>query len=114
MGAKPCPGCNWRTIAPLNAQYTSELAEWFKTQRDWKRSFSLFEEALQSAETAPEDRRAHYKARALRGMGFNRIEMGQLDEAEKLFNLSLAFDPESPAAMNELKYIRQVRGKPNT
>ncbi|MBF9150711.1 tetratricopeptide repeat protein [Novosphingobium jiangmenense] len=100
--------------APLNAHYTNELAEWFKSQRDWTRSYGLFEEALKSAETAPGDRRPFYKARALRGMGFAKIEMGQLDEAEALFNQSLTFEPNSPAAMNELKYIKQIRGKPNT
>lgn len=100
--------------APLNAHYTNELAEWFKAQKDWKRSFGLFEEALKSAETAPEGQRALYKARALRGMGFNKIEMGQLDEAETLFNQSLTYQPDSPAAANELKYIKQIRGDSNT
>lgn len=100
--------------APLNAHYTNELAEWFKAQKDWKRSFGLFEEALKSAETAPEGQRALYKARALRGMGFNKIEMGQLDEAETLFNQSLTYQPDSPAAANELKYIKQIRGESNT
>lgn len=100
--------------APLNAHYTNELAEWFKAQRDWQRSFGLFEEALKSADTAPEGQRAPYKARALRGMGFNKIEMGQLDDAERLFNESLTYQPDSPAAANELKYIKQMRGEPNT
>ncbi|MCW8132503.1 MAG: tetratricopeptide repeat protein [Planctomycetota bacterium] len=46
---------------------------------------------------------------ALRGMGFALIELGQLDEAQKVFEQSLKIDPNNSTAKNELLYIEQMR-----
>jgi tetratricopeptide (TPR) repeat protein len=49
------------------------------------------------------------RARALRGLGGQLIELGELDEAEACFVVSLEHDAESPVARNELEYIHHLR-----
>jgi tetratricopeptide (TPR) repeat protein len=51
------------------------------------------------------------RAVALRGLGVALIELDQLDEAERALNQSLEIAPDHPVALNELKYIEQVRAK---
>lgn len=100
--------------APLHAHFTNELAEWYKADRQWQKAYDLFREASDSADNAEEASRDLYKARALRGMGYTRIETGDLNEAEALFNASLKLEPASKAALNELEYIRGLRRTPST
>ena len=52
---------------------------------------------------------ASLAARALRGMGYNKIEMGDLDAAENLFRQSQEYDPGSEAAKVELGYIARKK-----
>ena len=47
-------------------------------------------------------------ARALRGIGFNLIELGELDVAEEVFIASLEYE-DNPVAYNELEYIELIR-----
>jgi tetratricopeptide (TPR) repeat protein len=49
-------------------------------------------------------------SRAWRGVGFNLVELHQLDAAQDAFNESLRIEPDNPAAMHELEYLRQLRG----
>lgn len=49
------------------------------------------------------------RAIALRGVGFQLIELGRIDEAEAFFTVSLNHDPESPIAKNEIAYIHHLR-----
>ena len=51
-------------------------------------------------------------ARVLRGVGFNLIELGDLDLSEKFFIESLKFE-EHEFAYNELDYIKQIRENTN-
>lgn len=99
--------------APLHAHFTNELAEWYKASRQWQRAYDLFSEASDSADNATDADRNAFKARALRGMGYAKIEMGDLDEAERLFKASLKLTPDNPAAKGELEYIKGLRGKGN-
>lgn len=96
-------------MAPFNAHYLNEYAELFKARREWQKSHDLFAKALDIAGMAPEASRNQYKARALRGMGFNKIELGKLDEAETLFRRSLEFQPNYPGALTELEYIARLK-----
>lgn len=100
--------------APLHANFTAELAEWYKANRQWQRAYDLFSEASDSADHAAEQDRDSFKARALRGMGFAKIEMGDLDEAERLFKSSLKLTPDNPAAKSELEYIKGLRKRGST
>lgn len=46
---------------------------------------------------------------ALRGEGFVLIELGDLEAAAEAFHRSLALDPSSPVARDELDYIARIR-----
>ncbi len=68
-------------------------------------ALSLYNKALQvrphiTAET---------KARALRGIGVELIDLQQLDLAEKYLQESLQYEPKSATAHNELEYIYNLR-----
>jgi tetratricopeptide (TPR) repeat protein len=48
-------------------------------------------------------------ARALRGVGFSLIELGELDEAEEAFRQSLEWEPDNATARQELQIIELMR-----
>jgi tetratricopeptide (TPR) repeat protein len=98
-------------LAPANAHYLNEYAEWHKSARQWQTSYDLFAKAADLAPQQPVDVRDKRHARSLRGMGFNLIEMGKLEQAEALMNQSLKLEPDSQAAKNELQYIAEQRAK---
>jgi tetratricopeptide (TPR) repeat protein len=47
-------------------------------------------------------------ARGYRGIGFNLIELGELESAETVFTLSLKYE-DNPKAYDELEYIKKLR-----
>lgn len=98
--------------APLNAQYRNEYAEWFKAMKQWQKAHDVFEDAygLGEYESDEANKKAN-QARALRGMGFTEIEMGDLDKAEKSFRKSLKIVPNHEGAKSELQYIAGLRKK---
>lgn len=98
-------------LAPYNAQFIAELAEFHKVDRDWNKAYALFERAAGAAEMAPDKLRSMQLLRAWRGMGFTKIEMGELDEAEALMRKCLALDPNDAGAKRELDYIAEQRAK---
>ncbi len=99
-------------MAPNNAHYRSELAESYKTERNWEKAFAHFEQAAGDARTlSPDDVKTTELARALRGMGFVRIETGHLDEAQKLFEECLRLDPNDAIARSELQLIGELRAR---
>lgn len=98
-------------LAPYNAQFIAELAEFYKVDRDWDKAYALFERAAGAAEIAPEKIRSIQLRRAWRGMGFTKIEMGEFEEAEALMHKCLALDPNDAGAQRELDYIAKQRAK---
>jgi len=105
-------------MSPTNMQYMDEYAEWFKTSHKWREAYDRFEQANNMTDLIDAQHGQIHLARALRGMGFCLIELGRLDDAEAKFNESLKIVPNNPAALNELKYIQQLRAnlakqKPN-
>jgi tetratricopeptide (TPR) repeat protein len=97
-------------LAPANSQFLAELGEWHKTRREWEQAYSWFEKAEDRSSFSPEHSKKPHRSRALRGMGFVRIEQGRLDEAEKIFRKCLEIDPNDQGAKGELQYIREQRG----
>ena len=95
-------------LAPMNAQFLSERGEWYKSRKDWLKAYANFESASTAADFSPEDIKDHDKARALRGMGFVKIEMNELQEAKKLFRQSLKLEPDNSVAKSELQYIESL------
>ena len=97
------------SLAPMNAQFLAERGEWHKNRRDWSSAMADFEAASTAAEFSPDAIKAREKARALRGIGFVKIEQGELKEAEKLFKESLKLEPGNANARSELEYIKSLK-----
>ncbi|WP_232493179.1 tetratricopeptide repeat protein [Novosphingobium kaempferiae] len=92
-------------MAPGNAHFANEYAELFKSRREWQQSYDLFAGAWAAVDKSTSGPDAKVAARSLRGMGFTKAAMGQFDEAEKLYDQSLQYDPKSEIAKAELGNI---------
>lgn len=100
------------SMAPMNAMYLSELGHIYQVKRDWNQALTYFTEAEDAAQTyTPEELKISELGRAKRGVGFNLIELGKLDDAEIKFREALALDGGDKVARNELEYIKQLRAK---
>lgn len=100
-------GLEW---SPLNSAFLSELGHLRHVDRDWKGAIEYFERARDAADGfAPEELRVTELTRAIRGIGFSLIEIGDLDGAETLFNESLELDPADERSPEELQYIQKLR-----
>jgi tetratricopeptide (TPR) repeat protein len=87
-------------LAPGYPHYLSELGYAYQTQKKWQLSYDLYSRAADAAALQEGEQRKKSLRRAWFGMGFDLIELGRLDEAEKRFNQCL-----------ELQYIREQRAK---
>jgi len=97
-------------LAPVNAMYLAELGHIYQTQLDWQNALETFSKAEEYAGSfSPEELRVRELARAKRGAGYNLIELGRLDEAEQKFRECLELDAGDQAALNELRYIENLR-----
>ncbi|MCJ2179466.1 diguanylate cyclase [Novosphingobium album (ex Hu et al. 2023)] len=92
-------------MAPGNAHFANEYAELFKSRREWQQSYDAFAHAWAVADKDKTGPDADLAARALRGMGYNKMQMGDLDEAAQLFRQSQDYEPGSEAAKIELSNI---------
>jgi Tfp pilus assembly protein PilF len=92
-------------MAPGNAHFANEYAELFKARRAWPESYAEFAHAWAIVDKATTGTDAKIAARALRGMGFTKAQMGEYDEAATLYRQSLQYDPASPIAQAELGNI---------
>ena len=48
---------------------------------------------------------------AFRGIGYDLVEMGRLDDAEAAYRKCLAIIPDEPKSLGEIEYIREQRKK---
>ncbi|KHK91799.1 tetratricopeptide repeat protein [Novosphingobium malaysiense] len=96
-------------MAPGNAHFANEYAELFKSRREWQESYDLFAHAWAIVDKDKDGPDASLAARALRGMGYNKIQLGDLDSAQRLFVQSQEFEPDSEAARIELGYIARKK-----
>ena len=97
-------------LAPNDAQYQVELAYAYQQKHDWQPSLALFQSALDYAEITASDV-PEMKCKALRGQGYDLVELHRLDEAEAAYHACLKLKPNEPKSLGELEYIRQVRKK---
>ena len=97
-------------MGPSNAQFLGELAEWYKSQRQWPKARELFQRAVDASALSPENRQVFDKTRGLRGLGFILVEEHRLDEAEKLYREALRLDPNDERSKRQLQYIAEQRG----
>lgn len=96
-------------LAPFDAHYANEYAELFKSRRDWRTSLALFSRAWAVVDKNPAGPDASLAARALRGIGYSEMMLGNLDEAERKFQQSLTFEPGNKAAGIQLGYIARKK-----
>ena len=96
-------------LAPFDAHYANEYAELYKSRRDWKTSLELFLRAWDVTDKNPAGPDAHLAARALRGIGYNQMMLGNLEAAENSFRQSLEFEPGNKAASIELGHIARQK-----
>ncbi|MEJ2409584.1 MAG: diguanylate cyclase [Novosphingobium sp.] len=92
-------------MAPGNAHFANEYAELFKSRREWQKSYDAFAHAWTIADKNKSGPDADMAARALRGMGYNKMQMGDLEAAKRLFVQSQDYEPGSQAAKIELGTI---------
>ena len=69
-------------------------------------ALAIYVDGLAKIDPLTDDR---VKARFLRGEGFQLVELGRYDEAEKAYRGSLKLEPNHGGALNELAYIAHVR-----
>lgn len=98
-------------LAPMNAQYWSELGNLHQQARDWPKALETFQQALGAADFSPPDDKLRDTTRALRGTGYALTEMGRFDESEAAYRKCLALDPGDRVAQAELRYIAGLRAK---
>ena len=70
-------------------------------------AFNCYVRAASVRDWAPDSQ----VARALRGQGFQLVDLDRLDEAEDALRRSLELEPDSETAHNELDYIEDLRKK---
>ncbi len=72
-------------------------------------ALALYRQALELVARHP--RSAYLKGLVLRGIGYQLIELGDLDGAERAYRDSLQADPDSDLARRELEFIRVERAR---
>ena len=93
-------------LNPVNCEPVAELAEICKLRGDWDGLLAHTNRAFEMAYDSES------LARCYRNYGYYHIEQKNYGLATALFIHSLAFDPESIIAVNELAYIQEQTGQP--
>lgn len=99
-------------MAPMNSMYLSALGHIHQVKREWHLAVDYFTQAENAAPTySPDVLRASEYVRAKRGVGFNLIQLGKLNEAEVKYKECLALNSGDKSALDELEYISIIRDK---
>lgn len=97
-------------LSPRNSQFLAERGHLYQHERRWAAAIDQFKLAEAAArEFSPESRRKAELGRALRGQGFSYVELGQFDDAERVYKECLQLDPDDGQAIRELKLIASQR-----
>lgn len=100
------------TLSPRNSQFLSELGNIYQREKDWPMALQTFQRAESAArEFSPPDSKNIELSRAWRGLGYVYVELGQIDEAEKMYKQCLDLDKNDQRALNELRYIQNLKTK---
>jgi Tfp pilus assembly protein PilF len=100
------------SMAPMNSMYLSALGHIYQVRREWNLAVDYFTQAEAAAPTySPDALKANEYVRAKRGVGFNLIQLGKLNEAEVKYKECLALNSGDKSALDELEYINIIRGK---
>jgi tetratricopeptide (TPR) repeat protein len=98
------------TFAPKHARYLNELAYVLLKKKEWQRSIDTYKSAEAVAAFTPE-RRDYERCVAFRGIGYDLVELGRLDDAEAAYRKCLAIIPDEPKSLGEIEYIKDQRKK---
>jgi tetratricopeptide (TPR) repeat protein len=91
-------------LQPDQPSFALERGQALSSLGRFVEALAEFDAVLRGDCISPRDR-----ALGLRGRGFQLIELGRLDEAASSFRDSLKLEPNSPVALNELRYIHGLR-----
>ena len=95
-------------FAPQNARYLNELGYVFMKQKKWRESLDIYRRAEVAADLSP-DRIKEERCLALKGVGYNLIELGDLNAAEAAYRKCLNLNPDDTDSPRELKFIEEQR-----
>lgn len=99
-------------MMPNNAQFHTELGYVHQALKHWKESNAAYYAGVEAAQTIKDEKSRNLSLRrAWFGIGYNDIELGNFDEAEKHMSEALKFAPDDQKIKSELDYIRQQKGK---
>jgi tetratricopeptide (TPR) repeat protein len=96
-------------MAPSHSHYLSELAYAYQTLKRLDESLALYRRAEANAGLANEGNQDFQRGRALRGIGFDLVELGKWDEAAEAYRKALALNPDDKVSEGELDYIARHR-----
>jgi Tfp pilus assembly protein PilF len=96
--------------APKHARYLNELGYVFLKKKEWQHSIDIYTSAEAAASFTPE-RRDYERCVAFRGIGYDLVELGRLDDAEAVYRKCLAIIPDEPKSLGEIEYIKDQRKK---
>jgi tetratricopeptide (TPR) repeat protein len=97
-------------FAPKHARYINELAYVLLKKKQWQRSIETYTSAEAAAAFTPE-RRDYERCVSFRGIGYDLVELGRLDDAEAAYRKCLAIIPDEPKSLGEIEYIKEQRKK---
>jgi tetratricopeptide (TPR) repeat protein len=96
--------------APKHSRYLNELAYVLLKKKEWQHSIDTYKSAEAAATFTPQ-RRDYERCVAFRGIGFDLVELGRLDDAEAAYRKCLAIIPDEPKSLGEIQYIKEQRKK---
>lgn len=96
--------------APKHSRYLNELAYVLLKKKEWQHSIDTYRSAEAAATFTPQ-RRDYERCVAFRGIGFDLVELGRLDDAEASYRKCLAIIPDEPKSLGEIQYIKEQRKK---
>lgn len=97
-----------RSLEPHNPKFLLESGVAYGQMNQHQQALDCFQQAMDLPRILPLER-----SMALRGMGVQLIDLGQLEEAEAKLQQSLALDPDNANTQRELTYISELRaGQP--
>ena len=96
-------------LAPHNSQVRAELGSLYIRQKDFSKALESYQRAAQDTEFSPPEAKTLDCARAYHGLGYAYTELGQWDNADKMYRKALAIDSNDQHSLKELQYIQQQR-----
>ena len=98
------------TFAPKHARYLNELGYVLLKKKEWQHSIDTYRNAEAAATFTPK-RRDYERCVSFRGIGYDLVELGRLDDAEAAYRKCLAITPDEPKSLREIEYIKEQRKK---